>query len=172
MILNILVDIVIIFTFIFTVLFLWEKNNWRKYQWKITYWSILFGPKICSQIICGFYLPFIILLGFGDYMGMTMCWVAQSCPTLCHPMDCSPPGSSGHGILQATIPSWIAVSSSRVFSWPGDQTHISCLLHCRWIIYPLSHLGSPGLTMENSKMRKLGLGVCYYILVFFVLIPP
>ena len=32
-----------------------------------------------------------------------LCLVAQSCPTLCDPMDCSPPGSSGHGILQARV---------------------------------------------------------------------
>ena len=37
----------------------------------------------------------------------------QSCLTLCDPMDCSPPGSSIHGILQARIPEWIAISFSR-----------------------------------------------------------
>ena len=36
--------------------------------------------------------------------------IAQSCPTLCDPMDCSPPGSSVHGILQARILEWVAVS--------------------------------------------------------------
>ena len=42
------------------------------------------------------------------------CWsVAQSCPTLCDPMDCSPPGSSIRGILQAEILEWIAISFSR-----------------------------------------------------------
>ena len=39
---------------------------------------------------------------------------AQSCPTLCDPMDCSPPGSSVHGILQAKILGWVALPS------PGD----------------------------------------------------
>ena len=53
--------------------------------------------------------------------------VAQSCPTLCDPMDCSPPGSSVHGILQARILEWIAMPSSRVSSWPRDQTHVSCI---------------------------------------------
>ena len=38
--------------------------------------------------------------------------VAQSCPTLCDPMDCSPPGSSGHGILQARMLEWVAISFS------------------------------------------------------------
>ena len=36
--------------------------------------------------------------------------VAQSCPTLCDPMDCSPPGSSLHGILQARVVEWVAIS--------------------------------------------------------------
>ena len=39
--------------------------------------------------------------------------VAQSCPTLCDPVDCSPPGSSIHGILQARILEWVAISFSR-----------------------------------------------------------
>ena len=38
--------------------------------------------------------------------------VAQSCPTLCYPVDCSPPGSSTHGILQAIILEWVAISFS------------------------------------------------------------
>ena len=37
---------------------------------------------------------------------------AQLCPTLCYAMDCSPPGSSVHGILQARIPEWVAISYS------------------------------------------------------------
>ena len=44
--------------------------------------------------------------------------VAQSCPTLCDPMDCSPPGSSVRGILQARILGWIAILFSRVSFQP------------------------------------------------------
>ena len=51
--------------------------------------------------------------------------VAQSCPTLCDPMDCSPPGSSVHGILQARILEWVAVSFSRGSSQPRDRTQVS-----------------------------------------------
>ena len=40
--------------------------------------------------------------------------VAQSCPTLCDPMDCSPPGSSIHGIFQARILEWVAISFSNL----------------------------------------------------------
>ena len=45
--------------------------------------------------------------------------VAQSCPTLCDPMDCSPPGSSVHGILQARILEWVAITFSRGSFHPG-----------------------------------------------------
>ena len=54
----------------------------------------------------------------------------QSCPTLCHPMDCSPPGSYIHGILQTRIMEWVAMPSSRVSSQPRDQacvSYISCI---------------------------------------------
>ena len=52
--------------------------------------------------------------------------VAQSCPTLCNPMDCSPPGFSVHGILQARILEWVAIPFSRGSSWPRDRTWVSC----------------------------------------------
>ena len=51
--------------------------------------------------------------------------VAQSCPTLCDPMDCSLPGSSVHGIFQAIVLEWIAISFSRGSSQPRDWTQIS-----------------------------------------------
>ena len=44
----------------------------------------------------------------------------QSCLTLCDPVDCSPPGSSVHGILQARILEWVAISFSRISSRPRD----------------------------------------------------
>ena len=65
--------------------------------------------------------------------------VAQSCPTLCDPMDCNPPGFSVHGHLQARILEWVAIPFSRGSSWPGNLG----LLHCRQILYHLSHQGSP-----------------------------
>ena len=49
----------------------------------------------------------------------------QSCPALCDPMDCSPAGSSVHGILQVRIVEWVAISFSRGSSQPRDQTWLS-----------------------------------------------
>ena len=51
--------------------------------------------------------------------------VAQSCPTLCDPVDCNLLGLSVHGIFQARILEWIAISFSRGSSWPRDQTQVS-----------------------------------------------
>ena len=109
-----------------------------------------------------------------------VCLVAQSCLTVYDPMDCSPPGSSVHGILQARILEWVAMPFSRGSSQPRDRTQVSCiaggfftvwatreaqyywsgslsllqgnlptqelsqgLLHCRQILYQLSHKESP-----------------------------
>ena len=57
----------------------------------------------------------------------------QLCPTLFDPMDCSPPGSSVRGFLQARIPEWVAISSFRGSSRFRDQTRISWI--GRWIFY-------------------------------------
>ena len=51
--------------------------------------------------------------------------VTQLCPALCHPMDCSPPGSCVHGILQARMLEWVAISFSRGSSWPRGWTQVS-----------------------------------------------
>ena len=65
----------------------------------------------------------------------------QLCPTLCNPMDYSLPESSVHGIFQARILEWVAISSPRGSSQPGDQTRVSYFLH--WQAGSLS-LASPG----------------------------
>ena len=53
--------------------------------------------------------------------------IKESCVTLCDPMDCKLPGSSVHGIPQARILEWVAISSSRGSSRPRDQTRVSCV---------------------------------------------
>ena len=54
-----------------------------------------------------------------------VCLVVQSCSTLCDIMDCSPPGSSVHGILQARILEWVATPSTRGSSQPRNRTQVS-----------------------------------------------
>ena len=68
------------------------------------------------------------------------------------PMDCSLPGSSVHGIVQARILEWVSMPSSRGSSRPRDRTWVSC--HGRWILYYSRHLGRGvpnlrGVSIEN-----------------------
>ena len=64
--------------------------------------------------------------------------IAQVCPTLCEPTDCSPPGSSVHGVLQARILEWVPSLLQGIFLTQGWKP---TLLHCRQILYGLSHPG-------------------------------
>ena len=58
--------------------------------------------------------------------------------------DCSPPSSSVHGIPQARMVEWVAMSFSRGSSWPRDWTHVPCVSYIgRQVLYPLCQLGSP-----------------------------
>ena len=66
--------------------------------------------------------------------------VTQSCPTLCDPVDCSLSGSPVHGIFQARVLEWIAISFSRGSSRPRNRT--PGLPHCRQTLYHLSHQGN------------------------------
>ena len=69
--------------------------------------------------------------------------VCQSCLTLCNFMGCSSTGCSVHGISQARIVEWVAISSSRKSSQPQDQTHKSPVSPAlQEDSLPLSHLGS------------------------------
>ena len=82
------------------------------------------------------------------------CWcvVAKSCLTLCNPMDCSPPGSSVHGISQAWILEWVAMSSLGDSSWPRDQTWVSCI-SClgRQILYHWATREAPYIMSQSQK---------------------
>ena len=97
-----------------------------------------------------------------------MC-MAQSCPT-------SPPGSSVHGILQARILEWVAISSSRGSSQPWDWTHVSCIdrrIPCHWatgeahrtcrlsnLSCPLSHVAwKPAYSVFGPQAQPLGVSV-------------
>ena len=81
----------------------------------------------------------------------------QLCPTLCNPMECSPAGSSVHGILQAGILEWVAMPSSRGSSCPRDQTHISwvCCIGRTHFVYHQHHLRSPTQSQSVTKGSPL-----------------
>ena len=70
--------------------------------------------------------------------------LGDSYPTLCEPLDYSPPSSSAHEIFQARILEWVAISFLQgIFLTQRSNPHLLCLLNCRWILHPLSHPGSP-----------------------------
>ena len=71
-------------------------------------------------------------------------------------MDCSPPGSSFHGILPAWVLEWVAVPSFRGSSWSRDQTHIS-YISCigRRVLYPLAPPGKPVSGVAKSIIAAL-----------------
>ena len=99
----------------------------------------------------------------------SVCLVTQLCLTLCNPKDCSPPGSSVHG------------------DSPGKNTGVGChallqgifpnqglspsLLHCRWILYSLSHQGSPLLeyivvtNSGNHRGRRKPYHRCFFLII-------
>ena len=82
----------------------------------------------------------------------------QSCLTLCDPVDCSPPGSSIQGILQARILELVARPSSRGPSRPIDWTHVTYISHIsRQVLYHLRHLGSPIYLYSPPKINMLSL---------------
>ena len=74
--------------------------------------------------------------------------VTQSCLTLCDHMDCSPPGFSVHGILQARILEWVAIPFSRGSSWPRDWTLVSC------IELPFELQGSPRYSLARPTCKS------------------
>ena len=83
----------------------------------------------------------------------------QSRPTLCNPMDCSPPGSSVHGLLQARMLEWTAMPA------PRDQTcvsYVACI--GRLVIYHSCHLGRPQNTYISLRFDKITQHRAYFII--------
>ena len=94
------------------------------YQYKCIHWRILSNylrqlRKFSLKVFPPLFFPLKVCLF------QKVC--AQMCPTLCDPMDCSPSGSSVHGILQARVLEWVAISFSRGSSWPRDWTPVFCI---------------------------------------------
>ena len=117
------------------------------------------GPKDChtdwvSQIEKGKYHMMILIVEPNKIIIQVKVKLlaAQSCPTLCNPMDCSLPVSSVHGILQARILEWVAIPFSRGSSSRRGWTHSSCT--GGQILYLLSHLESSHI----ATFKKGGVG--------------
>ena len=87
--------------------------------------------------------------------------ITQSCPILFNPMDCSPPGSSMNGILQARILEWVAISFSGGFFQSRDQTQVSCIAGGFFFFFlPVSHQESLLAAEFSLKGNKALSGLC------------
>ena len=93
-----------------------------------------------SSLICYSFIPQGSLYPSVGNILLLLCVSAQSRLTLCDPMNCSLPGSSVHGIIQARRLEQVTISFSRGSSWTGDRTLVSCTGRC--FLYHLSHQGS------------------------------
>ena len=96
-----------------------------KWNWKDIYQSIPLY-SISTLQVQQISLKSISIKKLGNDVFWVKVWVAQSCLTLCNPMDCSLPGSSVHGILQARMLEWVAILFCRDL-WPRDWTRASCI---------------------------------------------
>ena len=92
-------------------------------------WKLVMDREAWCAVIHGFTKSWTRL---SDWTELNWCWVlnsggvsAQLCPALCGFIDCSPPGSSVHGSLQARILEWVAFPFSKGFSPPRNRTQIS-----------------------------------------------
>ena len=100
---------------------------------------------------------------------------AQSCLTLCDPKDCSPPGFSVHGILQARILEWVACYSLLQGIFPIQESNpcLLSLLHCKQILYHLSYReaqeesswlsnksGCFGIPAPSRHLSSLSVSIC------------
>ena len=89
--------------------------------WRGVWWRLDTCICMAESLHCSHETTTILLISYVFVL------VAQSCPTLCDPMDCSPPSFSVHGILQARILEWIAIPFSGGTSQPRDWTLVFCL---------------------------------------------
>ena len=102
------------------------REGWGVYVAPLCQWSVLGAWWACISLPPS--LPPSLLLLFRPQVKSESVKVllAQSCPTVCDSMGYSPPGSSVHGILQARILQWVAISFSRGSSQPRERTQVSC----------------------------------------------
>ena len=103
-------------------------SNWTELNWTERLKSYFYMKKNQYPVtfiivpLCLHYVLYLFLLPFVCSNIVHTCSVDQSCPCLCDSLDCIPPGSCVHGILQPRILGWVARRSSQ----PSNQTHVSC----------------------------------------------
>ena len=122
-------------------------------------WVIILStyiPHLLKIIVCYWALR---------WLPCFLCLVAYSCLTLCNPKDYSLPGSSVHGILQARILEWVAISFSRGSSWSRDWAWVSCIAGRFFTIQAIGksiHV----LVVRNGATMNIGVHVSFESKVF------
>ena len=116
------------------------KSRTRLSDWTELNWSIRI---VFSQI----------------YLTEASVLVAPSCPTLCDPLGCSPPGSSVHGILQAWILKWVAIYFSSGSSRPKDRAWISCIVDRFFTIWATREAQTNIVSNGERQLFSLRLGI-------------
>ena len=106
--------------------------SFEQWQQPLQIWFVIKrecrGSPVCWAVMCP-------ILGAFSVCVCVCVLVAQSCLTPCDPMDCSPPGSSVHRILQRRILEWVVIPFSRGSSRPEDWTQVSCIAGRRFTIW-------------------------------------
>ena len=87
--------------------------------------------------------------------------VAQSCPTLCDLVDCSPSFSSVRGILQARILEWVAIPFSRGSFRPRDQTWVFCIAGGFFTVWGIREAPLPSCSLSLKKKKK---PCCFWVI--------
>ena len=106
-------------------------------------WAVFF-PIVC---VC-------VCVNMCMYLYMLACSVTSIVSDSCHPMDCSPPGSSVLGILQARILEWVAMPSSRGSLQSRDLTHVSCVVLVAGRFFTAEPTGKP-VYMHEVKWSEV-----------------
>ena len=96
---------------------------------------------------------FFLNIGLAQVWNKVKVLVSQLCPTLCNPMEFSPPGSSVHGILQVRILEWVAIPFSRGPSWPRDQTQVSCIAGRFFMVWEAWTQGNWDQILKNEMIK-------------------
>ena len=117
-------------------------SRYTEQLWRQTSLAVWLGPDVEHQTPTP-HRP-TIEHSLSQLATVKICWELQpeintslqSCLTFCDPIDCSSPGSSIHGILQARMLAWVAMSYSKISSRPRDWTHIAYVFCIgRWVLY-------------------------------------
>ena len=112
-----------------------------------------------SIFLLGILIP-VYVSSSPEFLMMYCAWsdVTQSCPTLCDPMNCRIQRSSDHGIFQARVLEWVAISFSRGSSWPRDRTQVSSIAGRHFTVWATRE------APRDFPGKSTGVGWdCYYV---------